>query len=73
LAVAGGDDDEDGGGSCMVVAVISCPRWFYCDNSKLTCLFLPEAAVAMQDIVPRSDCSGLNPDFVMRGDEGETA
>ena len=36
-------------------------------------LFLPEAAVAMQDIVPRSDCSGLNPDFVMRGDEGETA
>ena len=46
-------------------AIVSCPQWYYCGNSALTCLLPPEAAACISKL-EGSEWAGLSPDLVMQ-------
>lgn len=48
------------------VAVVSCPRWFYCGNNCLTCLLPASAGHALRLFVSE-EAEGISPDALMRG------
>lgn len=59
-------------GKVAVQGMVSCPRWYYCGTSELTCLLPPEASVHLREVMgPEFD--GLSPDLIMNPTDGGAA
>lgn len=52
-----------------VLGLVSCPRWYYCGNRRLTCLLPPEASTRLRAVMG-ADFQGLCPDLIMSGSDG---
>lgn len=62
----------DRDGSIVVQGMVSCPRWYYCNNLALTCLLPPEASKHLSEAMGPG-YSGLCPDLIMNPTDGGAA
>lgn len=51
-------------GSLALTGIVSCPRWYYCGNSALSCMLPLEAIECMREIAGPA-WEGLCPDLIM--------
>lgn len=58
---------KDSSGQVVMVAIVSCPRWYYSGPASMTCLLPPEAAQQLMELEGDDAFEGLNPDLIMQG------